>query len=62
MKKVSIEVRSGSTLLRVAVRAESVRRAMELVEGCDPSRDIRVRLPSVLEDRPIEQPPQKLAA
>lgn len=62
MVKVSIEVRSGVARFDVAVRAESIRRAVELVGGRYPGRDVRVKFPSVLEGLSIEQSAQKLAA
>ena len=62
MVKISIEVHSGAARLDVAVQAQSVRRAMELVGGRYPGRDVRVKFPSVLEGLSIEQPAQKLAA
>lgn len=62
MVKVSIEVRSGVARFDVAVRAESIRRAVELVGGRYPGRDVRVKFPSVLEGLSVEQPAQKLAA
>ena len=45
MVKVSIEVRRGSARFRVAVRAESIRRAVNLVEKRFPDRDVMVRFP-----------------
>jgi hypothetical protein len=62
MVKVSIEVHSGVARFDVAVRAESIRRAVELVGGRYPGRDVKVKFPSVLEGLSIEQPAQKLAA
>jgi hypothetical protein len=62
MVKVSIEVHNGVARFDVAVRAESIRRAVELVGGRYPGRDVRVKFPSVLEGLSIEQPAQKLAA
>ena len=62
MVKVSIEVHNGFARFDVAVRAESIRRAVELVGGRYPGRDVRVKFPSVLEGLSIEQPAQKLAA
>jgi hypothetical protein len=61
MVKVSIEVRSGSTRFRVAIRAESVQRAVELVGERFPGRDARVSFPSVLEGLE-RRPALKLAA
>ena len=45
MVKVSIEVRSGATRFAVAVRAESIRRAVSILEGRYPGRDIQVKFP-----------------
>ena len=59
MVKVSIEVRSGAARFRVAVRAESIQRAMELVGRRFPNRDIRAKFPQALEGLYAEQ---KLAA
>ncbi len=44
MVKVSIEVRSGAARLKVAIRAESIRRAVSLVEKRYPGRGVRVRV------------------
>ncbi len=59
MVKVSIEVRSGVARFNVAVRAQSVRRAMELVGRRFPGRDIQAKFPQALEGLSAEQ---KLAA
>ena len=45
MVRISIEVRSGATRFRVAVQAESIRRALEIVQGQNPGRDIGVVFP-----------------
>ena len=45
MIKVSIEVRSGTARFDVAVRAESIRRAVSLVGGRYPGRNLRVKFP-----------------
>ena len=42
MVKVSVEVRSGAARFGVAVRAKSVRRALSLMQGRYPDRDVRV--------------------
>jgi hypothetical protein len=60
--KVSIEVHSRVARFDVAVQAENIRRAVELVGGRYPGRDVKVKFPSVLEGLKIEQPAQKLAA
>lgn len=45
MVKVSIQVRSGAARFDVAVSAESVERAIDLVGGSFPGCDVRVKLP-----------------
>ena len=45
MIKVSVEVREGSALFRVAVKAESISRAVSIVKGRQPGRDVRVVFP-----------------
>ncbi len=45
MVKVSIEVRSGAAYFCVAVRAESIERALSLAQGLYPGGDCRVKFP-----------------
>ncbi len=45
MIKVSIEVREGAARFSVAVRADSIRRAVSLVTERYPKGDVRVRFP-----------------
>ena len=45
MVKVSVRVCSGATYFEVAVRAESIRRAVNLVAGRYPNGDVQVKLP-----------------
>lgn len=45
MVKVTIEVRSGSARIGVAVQAESIQRALSLVRGRFPGRRCRVEFP-----------------
>jgi hypothetical protein len=45
MVRISVEVKSGATRFRVAVQAESIRRALELVQGQNPGRDVGVVFP-----------------
>ena len=45
MVKVSIEVHNGAARFDVAVRAESIRRAVSLVGGRYPGRNLRVKFP-----------------
>jgi hypothetical protein len=48
--KVSVEVREGAALFRVAVQAESIGRAMSIVNAGHPGRDVRVVFPIDLEE------------
>ncbi len=45
MVRVTVEVGNGATRYRVAVQAESIRRALEIVEGLSPRSDFRVTFP-----------------
>ncbi len=45
MVKVSIQVHNGATRFDVAVRAESIRQAVSIVQGRYPGRDIGVKFP-----------------
>jgi hypothetical protein len=45
MVQVSIEVRRGFARFQVAVRAESIRRAVNLVEKRFPDREVMVKFP-----------------
>jgi hypothetical protein len=45
MVQVSIEVRRGFARFRVAVRAESIQRAVNLVEKRFPDREVMVKFP-----------------
>ena len=45
MVKVSIEVRSGAARFCVGVRAESIERAVSLVETRFPGRNVKVSFP-----------------
>lgn len=45
MVKVSIQVRSGAARFDVAISAESVERAIDLVGGSYPGCDVRANLP-----------------
>lgn len=45
MVKVSIEVRNGSARFSVAVRSESIWRAMSIVGGRYPDDDLRAKFP-----------------
>jgi hypothetical protein len=58
MIKVSVEVREGTALFRVAVQAESIDRAMSIMKGCHPDRDVRV----VFHHRPRRVLPRRCEA
>ncbi len=45
MVKVCVEVRSGATRFQVAIRAESIRRALSLVRERYPKGEAQVKLP-----------------
>jgi hypothetical protein len=45
MVKVSIEVRNNATHFNVAVRAQSIKRAVSVVRGRYPRCDVRVKFP-----------------
>ena len=74
MVKVSVEVRKGATRFVVAVRAESIRRAVSLLEVGYSGADLRVKCPIEPEEFfvndpaaragivAIEQPPEGMAA
>ena len=60
MVRITVEVGSGATRYRVAVQAESIQRALEIVEGVNPGRDIRVTFPIDPETFFIKYPPAKV--
>ena len=63
MVKVTVEVRSGAARFGVTVRAQSVRRALSLMQGRYPDRDVRVKyLEEAFEEGPAARAGQKLAA
>jgi hypothetical protein len=45
MVRISVEVSSGASRFRVSVQAESIRRALEIVQGQNPGRDVGVVFP-----------------
>lgn len=45
MIRISVEVTSGTARFRVAVQAQSIRRALEIVEAQNPGRNARVVFP-----------------
>ena len=56
MIRVAVEVREGAALFRVAVQAESISRAVSLVKGHHPDREVRVVFPICPEDFFLEDP------
>jgi hypothetical protein len=50
MIKISVEVREGADPFRVAVQAESIGRAVSIMEGRHPGRDVRVVFPIEAEE------------
>ena len=45
MVRISIEVSSGATRLRVTVQAESIERALEIAKRHNPGKECRVTFP-----------------
>ncbi len=45
MVRITIEASNGAARYRVAVQAESIRRALEIVDGLNPGSDFRVTFP-----------------
>jgi hypothetical protein len=43
--RITVEVGNGATRYKVGVQAESIRRALEIVEGLSPGSDFRVTFP-----------------
>jgi hypothetical protein len=60
MVKVSIEVRNGATHFNVAVGAQSIKRAVRIVRGSYPHRDVRVKFPIDPEGFFVEEPAWRL--
>ena len=45
MIRITVDIDSGTARYRVAVQAESIQRAVEIVEGLNPGADFRVTFP-----------------
>jgi hypothetical protein len=45
MVRISVEVRSGAARFRVSVQAQSIERALEIVERQNPGKDCEVGFP-----------------
>ena len=56
MVRVTVEVSNGAACCRVAVQAESIQRAVEIVEGLNPGGDFRVTFPIDPETFFVEDP------
>ena len=56
MVRVSVEVREGATLFRVGVQAESISRAVSIVKGSHPGREVRVVFPLSPENCFLDNP------
>jgi ribosomal protein L14E/L6E/L27E len=56
MIKVSLEAREGAVLSQVAVQAESISRAVSIVKGRYPGREVRIVFPIDAEEFFIEGP------
>ena len=55
MVKISVEVSSGAARFRVSVQAQSIERALEIVERHNPGKDCKVRLPIDAEPFLVEE-------
>ena len=56
MVRVTVEVSRGAIRYRVAVQAENIRRALEIVEGMNPGGGIKVTFPIDPESFFVEEP------
>ena len=56
MVRVTVEVGRGAIRYRVAVQAESIQRALEIVEGMNPGRKLKVTFPIDPESFFVEGP------
>jgi hypothetical protein len=45
MVRISVEVSSGAARFRVSVQAQSIERALEIVQRHNPGKDCKVRFP-----------------
>ena len=56
MVRITVEVGSGAIRYRVAVQAESIRRALEIMEGMNPGKEIKVMFPIDPESFFVDEP------
>ncbi len=56
MVRITVEVGRGAIRYRVAVQADSIRRALEIVEGMNPGRELKVTFPIDPESFFAEEP------
>jgi hypothetical protein len=54
--RITVEVGKGAVRYRVAVQAESIRRALDIVERLNPGGDLRVTFPLDPETFFVEDP------
>jgi hypothetical protein len=45
MVRISVEISSGAARFRVSVQAQSIERALEIVQRQNPDKDCKVRFP-----------------
>ncbi len=55
MVRISVEVSSGAARFRVSVQAQSIERALEIVQGQNPGKDCKVRFPINAESFFVEE-------
>ena len=56
MVRVTVDIESGTARYRVAVQAESIQRALELVERMEPGGEFRVAFPIAPETFFVKDP------
>ena len=55
MVRISVEVNSGAARFRVSVQAQSIERALEIVQRQNPGKDCKVRFPIYTEPFFVEE-------
>lgn len=56
MVRITVQVSSGAIRYKVAVQAENIRRALDIAEGMNPGRELRVTFPIDPETFFVEEP------
>ncbi len=56
MVRITVQVRSGAIRYRVEIQAENIRRALDIAEGVNPGRKLKVTFPIDPETFFVEEP------